>query len=359
MFESMTFDYIMKEMLSEVSSEFDKREGSIIYDALAPAAAELAQLYADLDGILNQVFADTAGREYLIRRAYERGIIPYEASCSQIKGSFNIDVGLEVRFNLGDVNFVTVEYVETDDDGYYVYLLECETAGTAGNVTGTLIPIDNISGLTYAEATEITVYGDDEEDTEDFRERYFDSINNIAFGGNIADYKEKVKAMDGVGSVKVYRADDWLGAGTVKIVITTSENTEPSEELVETVKEALDPSDREGEGVGLSPIGHIVTVAAAESASFDVSCTLKTDGTNDSLEEDVSETLSEYAEELNGEWEDEDSITVYISGIIARLVSVDSVIDAYDVCIDGSEENLELSDDCIAVLGEVTVTEVT
>lgn len=42
MFESMTFDYIMEEMLAEVSSEFDKREGSIIYDALAPAAVELA-----------------------------------------------------------------------------------------------------------------------------------------------------------------------------------------------------------------------------------------------------------------------------------------------------------------------------
>ncbi|MCC8098039.1 MAG: baseplate J/gp47 family protein, partial [Eubacterium sp.] len=281
----------------------------------------------------------------------------YEASCSRVKACFNVDVGLGSRFNLGDVNFSAAEYEGVDDDGYYVYILECETAGTAGNVTGTLIPIDNISGLTYAVAVEITVYGDDEEGTEDFRERYFDSINNIAFGGNIADYKEKVKAIDGVGGVKVYRADDWLGAGTVKIVITTSENTAPSAELVTAVKEYLDPSDREGEGTGLSPIGHIVTVEGAEAAVFNVSCTLKTDGTNDSLESDVSEAVSAYASELNEEWEDSDTITVYISGLIARLVSVKSVIDAYDVCINGYEVNLELSDNCIAVPGTVSITE--
>ncbi len=357
MFESMTFDFIIEKMLGEVSSEFDKREGSIIYDALAPAALELAQLYADLDCVLNQVFADTADREYLIRRAYERGVIPYEASCSRVKAVFNIDVGLGSRFNLGDVNFAAAEYEGTDENGYYVYILECETAGTAGNITGTLIPIDNISGLSYAAAEEITVYGDDEEDTEDFRERYFDSINNIAFGGNIADYKEKVKAMDGVGGVKVYRADDWLGAGTVKIVITTTENTTPSDELVETVKEALDPSDREGEGEGLSPIGHIVTVAAAASVSFNVGCTLVTDGTNENLQTDAETALSEYADELNEKWEDTETITVYISGIIAKLVAVEGVTDVYNVTVNGSEANLTLTDDSVAALGVLTIEE--
>ncbi|MCD8090006.1 MAG: baseplate J/gp47 family protein [Clostridiales bacterium] len=357
MFESMTFDNIMEEMLGEISGEFDKREGSIIYDALAPAALELAQLYADLEAVLNQVFADTADREYLIRRAAERGVIPYEASCSRVKAGFDVDVGLGARFNLGDVNFAAVEYEGTDDEGHYIYILECETAGISGNITGTLIPIDNISGLTYAVASEITVYGDDEEETEDFRERYFDSINNIAFGGNIADYKEKVKAMDGVGGVKVYRADDWLGAGTVKIVITTTENTTPSAELVKEVKEALDPSDREGEGEGLSPIGHIVTVEAAASTVFNVSFTLTADGTNENLQTEAEEALSEYADVLNEEWEDTETITVYISGIIARLVDVKGVTDVYNVKINGSEENLTLSDDSVAALGTLTITE--
>ena len=45
MFEGYTFEYLMESMLSRVPDSLDKREGSIIYDALAPAAAELAQMY--------------------------------------------------------------------------------------------------------------------------------------------------------------------------------------------------------------------------------------------------------------------------------------------------------------------------
>lgn len=41
--------------------------------------------------------------------------------------------------------------------------------------------------------------GEDEEDTEVFRQRYMDSLNAQAFGGNRADYLEKVNAIPGRG----------------------------------------------------------------------------------------------------------------------------------------------------------------
>ena len=47
--DEMTFDYIMNRMLESVPDTVDKREGSIIYDALAPAAAELVKCYMELD----------------------------------------------------------------------------------------------------------------------------------------------------------------------------------------------------------------------------------------------------------------------------------------------------------------------
>ena len=64
MFEEMSFELIMNRMLSRVNTDVDKREGSIIWDALAPAAAELALMYIQLDTVLNEAFADTAKREY-------------------------------------------------------------------------------------------------------------------------------------------------------------------------------------------------------------------------------------------------------------------------------------------------------
>ena len=40
----------------------------------------------------------------------------------------------------------------------------------------------------------------------------FDSMDAQSFGGNVADYKERVNAMNGVGGVKVYPV--WNGGGT-------------------------------------------------------------------------------------------------------------------------------------------------
>ena len=43
--EYFDYDTILQRMLDTVPTQIDKREGSIIYDALGPAAAELAQMY--------------------------------------------------------------------------------------------------------------------------------------------------------------------------------------------------------------------------------------------------------------------------------------------------------------------------
>ena len=48
MFEEFTFDNIMNRLLDHVRDDVDKREGSIIYDALAPAALELEMAYSPL-----------------------------------------------------------------------------------------------------------------------------------------------------------------------------------------------------------------------------------------------------------------------------------------------------------------------
>lgn len=43
MYEEQTFEAIIKRMLDRVSGDVDKREGSVIYDALAPIAFSLAE----------------------------------------------------------------------------------------------------------------------------------------------------------------------------------------------------------------------------------------------------------------------------------------------------------------------------
>ena len=54
-----TYDYLLNQALSRVPDTIDKREGSIIYDALAPACYELAGFYLELDAAYENVFIDS------------------------------------------------------------------------------------------------------------------------------------------------------------------------------------------------------------------------------------------------------------------------------------------------------------
>ena len=69
--ESNTYESIMDEMLSNVDESIDTREGSIIYEAVSGMAMEIAQLYADMDMVLDECFADTESYYYLIKKNNE------------------------------------------------------------------------------------------------------------------------------------------------------------------------------------------------------------------------------------------------------------------------------------------------
>ncbi len=350
MYEDMTYEYLLSSALGRVSDTVDKRQGSIIYDAVAPVCAELARVYADLDLVIDNCFADTASREYLVRRAAERGIEPYAATYGIFKGEFNMAVEIGARFNLDEYNYCVTEYIED-----YVYKLQCETAGSAPNyVLGSMTPIEYISGLTYCELTEVITPGEDEESTEDFRTRYFQLLQQAAFGGNVYDYKEKVKEIDGVGQVRVYRCEDWLGAGTVGVAVTDSENQVPDQTLIDTVQSVLDPNS--GDGTGIAPIGHIVTVVGAEAEEINVSVSV-------SLAEGLSESsyiskiqscVASYIAKKNQSWEDED-IYIYTSQISAAILDIEGVVDVSDISVNDSKTYIYLQDK-IGAAGSTEVT---
>lgn len=213
MFEAYSFNSILADLLSNVPSDVDTREGSVIYDALAPVAIELSQMYINLDVVLAETFGDTASRDFLVRRAFERGVSPYSATFAVWKGDFNMPVSIGARFSLDELNFVVTSAISDTS-----FMLQCETVGTVGNKSyGSLIPIDYISGLTSAVLSELLVPAQDDEDTEVFRERYLNSFDSQAFGGNVADYLAKTNSIDGVGATKVTPV--WNGGGTVKLTI--------------------------------------------------------------------------------------------------------------------------------------------
>ena len=61
----VSYETLMERKLDMVDDRRDKRQGSLIYDALAPNAAETAVFYAELELLQDRTFADTAGGEAL------------------------------------------------------------------------------------------------------------------------------------------------------------------------------------------------------------------------------------------------------------------------------------------------------
>jgi len=86
--EYFDYDVTLNRMLDKIPDTLDKREGSIIYDALAPAAAEIAQMYIVLKNNIDLVFADTAVEEYLDRLANQVGLTREEATKAVKQSNF-------------------------------------------------------------------------------------------------------------------------------------------------------------------------------------------------------------------------------------------------------------------------------
>ncbi|WP_304230808.1 baseplate J/gp47 family protein [Phascolarctobacterium succinatutens] len=347
MYEDKTYESILRDKLARVEASLDKREGSIIFDALAPNSLESAMIYDALDIVLNETFADTSSRVYLIKRCRERGITPLPATYAKGRGAFNINVPAGSRFSCAKYNWVVTEQV-----GEGEFLLVCETAGAGPNgYTGQLIPIEYIDGLTTAELTAIVVNGEDEEPTETLRLRYLNSFKNQSYGFNRAQYIAVTEALPGVGGCKPYRA--WRGPGTVKLVITDSNYAPPSEELINTVQTAIDPTQNGGEGVGLAPIDHEVTVAGAEGAPVNIftNLTFAPGRSLDDCMPRIEETLDAYYKELNSTWSTEQNLIIRLSQIEARLLALDGIVDISGTTLNDGTGNVVLGPDAVAVRG--------
>ena len=344
--DTMTFEYIMSTVLAAVPNTVDKREGSIIYDALAPAVAEFVKLYIELDVIMDETFVDTASMQYLKLRAKERGVPIKSATFAVVEGTFkpaDLEIETGKRFNCGAVNYYVSEYVSAG-----VYQLVCETAGTDGNIySGTLIPIDYIDGLQTANITDCLIPGENADTADTLRVRYYESINAKAYGGNIADYKQKVNEIDGVGGVKVYPV--WNGGGTVKLTIINSDFGVPSSTLIDKVQEIIDP-DPQGTGIGVAPIGHTVTVIGVQAYDIAITSniTFQDGWSYASAAAVLKNKVDEYFTELSKSWADSKYIIVRISQIESRLLDLDSIVlDIGGTRLNGQTANITLGSDYI------------
>jgi len=367
--EEFDFDYFLDKAIEKVPEGVDTREGSIIYDALAPSCYQMADFIMQLKNVLLETFVQTASGDYLDLRAEEHGLSRIQATQAVVLGKFTNDTGdpylaLETGWRFSSVGDEPIYYTvqeTTAAEGYYK--LQAEKTGTVGNeYVGTLLPVDHLNGLGTAEIVEITVPARDAEEDDVLRARILATQQVTAFGGNIEDYINLTTGIDGVGACQIYPT--WDGGGTVRVVIVNNSYDIPSQSLISSVQEVISPTVTQ-EGYGLAPIGHMVTVAAPTKREVNVSMHVDIEGGQsvDLFKASIESALTDFFLALRKAWSDHDDLyrysqTVYRSQLISKILTIDGILNVSDLLLNGSDADVPLALDNstqeLAFLGVVT-----
>lgn len=364
-----TFDGIMQQCLARVPDDVDKRQGSVVYDMIAPCVVELTKAYQQLQLFYMNTYLITAQGNSLDYRCSDFAITRLQATYSQRvakcldKNSSPVDIQIGTRYStISDSNPIFYKCIEKVDTG--TFILECESVGTQGNeYVGELLPVEYNKNLGSIKISTIYKPARDIETDEELRNRTIEWLQNKPFGGNVYDYVTWCTEYDGIGQVQVYPT--WNGGGTTKLSIIDPSNNPCSEEFIQQVKDYFDPEPY-AQGLGQAPIGHNVTVVTATEKQIDISVNLMLDETysKEQVKEPCRQAIQSYFDELRSQWSKRDrlnhyALTVAIFKIIVALNSVAGVVNVTNVTINGNSTDLQLTEDKmkqeLPKLNEVTI----
>ena len=364
--EYYTYESILKRMLAEIPDDMDKRPGSIIYDALAPCAGELANEYIEIQIYKDQTYLLTATGDNLDKKGADFAIPREEATQAERIGELIdlndnlINLPINSRFSVPDSDSTITYYIKSFKETGKPILV-CEQSGTIGNeYSGALLPLFSINNLKEAKIVGTQTPAQDREDDDTYRIRIISKLSSKGFGGNIQDYKDYIESIPGTSEPKVYPA--WDGGGTVKCSVLDSQYNAITDEFKEQIKELIDPEEYTGQGVGMAPIGHVVTIDTPTKKTINIQAKVYLDGVSiGQIQTLVEKNLEEYMLSIRKEWVKLKKTSVFISQITSAMVQVQGIINVTDILLNNQESDIVLENTAqeqfIPILGTVTLIE--
>lgn len=312
MFEDKTAEVILTNMLGSVGNEYDKREGSVIYNALAPIAYRLADMYAALDDALDETFPDTCSVDGLNRRARALGIPEQiQAVYTQLRCDVTFGTGFtEVPDGaIFAYQGLLYEYVETSENNtsenntteITVRAVEADAAYNLADDTQ-LIYQGSDGAVTSCTVTATISIGNAGETLDEFRSRYMAAVKGAAFDGNISEYREIVEEASSRTSTAIVTyenknvdpeaqtEEDEVLMRIPKLIIIGAGGEESEDVTVSDIQDAISAkSDLRSD---------YVTVLIAEVDDFDVDATVTVDTDAGYTLDMIQTAASEAAEAL-------------------------------------------------------------
>ena len=339
-------DAIRDAMLDDTSDEYDKSEGSIIYDVHAATAPEIYNLGVQIGDILGKRFLDSAAGDDLDRATTEFGVdrksAEYATGTVTLTGTPDVTVSAGALVASGAAKFMTQNDVTIGSGGTVDVGVVCTTAGIVGNVgTGSItkFPV-TISGVTAVTNTAATSGGYDEETDSVLRERTYSKIRTPGTSGNANDYRNWALSVDGVGGAKVVPI--WNGGGTVKVVIVDSNGAVADAGLITDVSDYIET---------VRPVGALVTVVSATTVDIDVVANITISSDYDSTEVNAAivAAITAYLQtfRLSG-------AEVSYAKIGAIILGVDGVEDYTGLTVNTGTVNIVIGATEVPVMGAYT-----
>lgn len=341
-----TKEEIIERMNSQISSDYDKSEGSFIYDAVVGVATALEDGYIEMDSIIDKAFAETAYDEYLDKITAELGVYRKPATKATttitVTGTNGTIITLGARFFVDSVYFTSTES-KTITSGSVSILVECEVTGAIGNVpANSIVNIEPTQGVNSVTNLNAVTNGTDKESDEELKERYFEKVRTPATSGNAQHYINWCKEVIGVGDAKVLPL--WNGNGTVKCVVINSNKRAADSELITSVTSNIEVQ---------RPIGATVTVESAIELPIDISVDVDLSPGYDliSVQTAITETLTTYFKEIAFN-------TDYVSYALvgSKILDVPGVSDYRNLILNGGTGNVTIGNTEVAVVGTINVT---
>lgn len=369
MFEDMTFENLLEEVLDEAPDDIDTRQGSIFYDAVAAITLKIAKLYSDLGLVIDMTTVATATGDALDTKAGEYGITRHDPTPARYHVNFEGIVPKEGERFFTDLFFFTLRH-DTENGIYY---LEAEDAGTECNavLSGTIaLPVGDIEGLDSATFGAIYEYGADTESDEALRARVQSKISGPAENGNKEHYKLWCEEVDGIGRARIYPL--WNGPNTVKAVLVDSNGNPCSKTKISEVQNYVDPATRgytttvdgkiyvvgDGLGEGRANIGAHFTAMSAQGLPVNISFTAEPaeNYTAETIKPEVEKAVGEYLQKLCVNAKETIDVVVRLTTIGGILSDLSCIVDYSNLLLNGEAKNIVPGQDDVPMLGEVTVS---
>lgn len=350
MYEDMTQEYLLQEMLNDVDLSLYKGEGSSLYNTLAPAATQLAKMYAQFDYMMSLAFITNNKMDLLDKRMED--FARYRKPGQKAEGTVYLKGDIGARIDNGDIltfnglDFIVVQDIvlkeDMDQNSIAVQALEVgEKYNLPAGVSFSMKSGENSSSVREIVNKEAFTKGIDIESDEDFFNRHIWEMMNNPTSGNEVHYIQWAKEVPGV--VNARSESSWNGGGNAKVLIMGQGGKPVTEEVIQTTKTYIESK---------RPVGAKVTVFTSRNKEISIIANLKIVKGFDinDIKADIEEKINSYLVYSTEE-------IVYMK-ILAIIAAATGVYDVKELKINSGISNIKFTSEEVPTISSINLSEV-